>query len=159
MKAAILLEIHVRKHRDVDGLPACRLYPLLYESTTDTKEIYMHTLVKAVASLSLLSLATGCSTLGASFAVSDEALVSRTETAIGVPASEFTISDRVNEGVTARYKVETKSGKRYNCFVGGSLSGIGKSVSEAVCKPLDGSGSTQPSDKNCDALSQAAGRC
>jgi hypothetical protein len=113
----------------------------------------------AIAIITAAGLLQACSTLGASFAVSDEALVPRTETAIGLPSSQFTISDRVNEGVTARYKVVTKSGKQYNCFVGGSLTGIGKSVSEAVCKPLDGSAPSQPSDKNCDALSRAAGRC
>lgn len=119
----------------------------------------MRKLVLASVGLVLVSSVQGCSTLGASFAVSDESLVSRTETAIGLPSSDFTISDRENEGVTARYKVRTKAGKQYNCFVGGSLTGIGKSVSEAVCKPLDGSGNTPSSDKNCDALSRQAGRC
>ncbi len=118
-----------------------------------------HRIRFATAILATAALLQGCSTLGASFAVSDESLVPRTETAIGLPSSEFTISDRVNEGVTARYKVMTKSGKQYSCFVGGSLTGIGKSVSEAVCKPLDGSSPSRSSDKNCDALSRAAGRC
>lgn len=125
----------------------------------NVKGVNMHKLMISGVGLFLLSLIQGCSTLGASFAVSDESLVSRTETAIGLPSSDFSISDRVNEGVTARYKVRTKAGKQYNCFVGGSLTGIGKSVSEAVCKPLDGSGNTSPSYKNCDALSRQAGRC
>lgn len=107
----------------------------------------------------MLAALQGCAALGASFAVSDESLIPRTETAIGLPSSEFTISDRVNEGVTARYKVRTTSGKTYNCFVGGSLTGIGKSVSEAVCSPLDGSAPAERSGKPCDALSRAAKRC
>lgn len=113
----------------------------------------------AVVVVAMAGFLQACSTLGASFAVSDEALVSRTASVLDLSASDFTISDRTNEGVTARYKVETKSGKRYSCFVGGSLTGIGKSVSEAVCKPVDGSGSKPPSDANCDALSKQAGRC
>lgn len=115
-------------------------------------------IVVLCAPLVSAALLQACSTLGASFAVSDEALVQRTETAIGLPADAFVISDRVNEGVTARYRVRTQSGKRYHCFVGGSLTGIGKSVSEAVCRPLDGSASSKPSSA-CDALSAAAGRC
>lgn len=93
----------------------------------------------------------------ASFAVSDEDLVPRTETAIGVSSANFTISNRVNDGTTARYKVVTKSGAQYNCFVGGAVTVTGKSVSEAVCTKLDGS--APQSDKKCDALSRAAGRC
>lgn len=118
-----------------------------------------HRIRLATAIVATAVVLQGCSTLGASYAISDEHLTSRTETAIGLPSREFTISDRVNEGVTARYKVMTTSGKEYNCFVGGSLTGIGKSVSEAVCKALDGSTPSQPSDDNCDALSRAAGRC
>lgn len=108
--------------------------------------------------LAAIVLAPACSTLGASNAVTDEALLSRTETAIGLPGNQFTISDRVNEGVTARYKVKTSAGKHYNCFVGGSINVLGRSVSEAVCTPLDGS-SPKPTGKSCDALSRAAGRC
>ena len=119
----------------------------------------MHKLMIAALSLALLPSVQGCSTLGASFAVSDESLVSRTETAIGLPSSDFSISDRVNEGVTARYKVRTKAGRQYSCFVGGSLTGIGKSVSEAVCKPLGSPDNAWPSDESCDALSRQAGRC
>lgn len=107
----------------------------------------------------VLAALQGCATLGASFAVSDGSLIPRTESAIGLPSSEFTISDRVNEGVTARYKVRTRSGKTYNCFVGGSLIGTGKSVSEAVCSPLDGSAPAERPGTPCDALSRAAKRC
>ncbi len=114
-----------------------------------------------IATLAFAGLLQGCAMLGAERNVSDADLIPRTETAIGLSASQFTISDRTNEGVTARYKVKTSTGKQYNCFVGGSLTGIGKSVSEAVCTPLDGSApAAQPaSGKPCDALSRAAGRC
>lgn len=111
-----------------------------------------------ILTLAAIALVPGCSTLGASNAVTDEALIPRTETAIGMPSSQFTITDRVNEGVTARYKVKTSTGKAYNCFVGGSISVLGRSVSEAVCTPLDGSSPKAPG-KSCDALSRAAGRC
>lgn len=101
----------------------------------------------------------GCAALGASFAVGDGSLTPGTETAIGLPSSECTISDRADEGVTARYKARTRSGKTYSCFVGGSLTGIGKSVPEAVCPPLDGSAPAERPRTPCDAPSRAAKRC
>jgi hypothetical protein len=88
--------------------------------------------MKSVASLSLLVAAltvSGC----ASIAVTDEAIVDRTAFALGLNKGEFTVSNRVDEGTTTRYGVRTKTGQEYNCFVGGSISVIGRSVSEAIC--------------------------
>lgn len=69
----------------------------------------------------------------ASIAVTDDALVERTAFALGLEKSGFTIENRVNDGVTTRYRVRTKRGDEFNCFVGGSISVIGRSVSEAIC--------------------------
>ncbi len=76
-----------------------------------------------------LVLAAGC----ASIAVSDQAIVDRTAFALGLDKEAFTVSNRVDDGTTTRYAVRTKSGQEYNCFVGGSISVMGRSVSEAVC--------------------------
>jgi hypothetical protein len=73
--------------------------------------------------------ATGC----ASLAVTDQALVDRTAFALGLDKTAFTISGRVDEGTTTRYAVKTRTGQDYNCFVGGSFSVVGRSVSEAIC--------------------------
>lgn len=73
--------------------------------------------------------ATGC----ASLAVTDDAIVERTAFALGLQKNEFTISQRQDDGTTTRYLVKTKSGQDYNCFVGGSFSVLGRSVSEAIC--------------------------
>jgi len=84
------------------------------------------------ASLSLLlaaALATGC----ASIAVTDEAIVDRTAFALGLNKGDFTISNRTDEGTTTRYAVRTKSGQDFNCFVGGSIGVLGRTVSEAIC--------------------------
>jgi hypothetical protein len=79
-------------------------------------------------------LAAALATAGcASIAVTEEALVQRTAFAIGLNQGDFTISNRQDEGTTTRYSVRTKSGLDYNCFVGGSISVVGRSVSEAVC--------------------------
>jgi hypothetical protein len=73
--------------------------------------------------------ATGC----ASLAVTDDAIADRTAFALGLNKGDFTISNRNDEGTTTRYAVRTKSGQDYNCFVGGSFSVLGRSVSEAIC--------------------------
>jgi CO/xanthine dehydrogenase Mo-binding subunit len=73
--------------------------------------------------------AAGC----ASIAVTDEAIVDRTAFALGLNKSDFTVSNRIDEGTTTRYQVRTRSGQEFNCFVGGSISVLGRSVSEAVC--------------------------
>ncbi|MBS0434533.1 MAG: hypothetical protein JSR75_06520 [Proteobacteria bacterium] len=75
------------------------------------------------------ALATGC----ASIAVTDEAIVERTAFALGLAKGDFSISSRVDDGTTARYSVRTKAGQDYNCFVGGSISVTGRTVSEAIC--------------------------
>lgn len=74
-------------------------------------------------------LAAGC----ASIAVTDEALVDRTAFALGLSKGDFTISQRTDEGTTTRYRVRTRAGQEYTCFVGGSISVLGRVVSEAVC--------------------------
>lgn len=73
--------------------------------------------------------AAGC----ASLAVTDEAIVDRTAFALGLGKGDFTISNRSDEGTTTRYSVRTKAGQDYNCFLGGSFSVLGRTVSEAVC--------------------------
>ncbi len=81
----------------------------------------------------LLALSAALTTACASVAVTDQAVVDRTAFALGLDKSAFTISNRVDEGTTTRYSVRTKSGQDFNCFVGGSISVIGRSVSEAIC--------------------------
>jgi hypothetical protein len=83
-----------------------------------------------VASLLIASLAAASC---ASLAVTDEAIVDRTAFALGLDKSAFTVSARVDDGTTTRYAVRTRAGQEYNCFVGGSISVLGRSVSEAVC--------------------------
>lgn len=69
----------------------------------------------------------------ASVAVTDDAIVDRTAFALGIGKADFTVSNRTDEGTTTRYSVRTKSGQEFNCFVGGSFSVVGRSVSEAIC--------------------------
>ncbi|WP_374678011.1 hypothetical protein [Piscinibacter sp.] len=75
------------------------------------------------------ALATGC----ASIAVTDEAIVDRTAFALGLGKGDFAVSNRVDDGTTTRYSVRTKTGQDFNCFVGGSISVTGRTVSEAIC--------------------------
>lgn len=81
------------------------------------------------AMLMVSAASTGC----ASVAVTDDAIVERTAFALHLNRGDFTVSNRVDDGTTARYSVRTKNGQEYNCFVGGSISVLGRTVSEAVC--------------------------
>ncbi|WFP48897.1 hypothetical protein PL263_12355 [Methylomonas sp. EFPC3] len=76
-----------------------------------------------------------CLTLGgcAAWAVTQDALVDRTAHALGLEKNQFKIENRVDDGVTTRYSVKTDSGLQYNCYVGGSISVLGRMVSEAIC--------------------------
>jgi hypothetical protein len=115
-------------------------------------------LVPLIAASALAaSLLSGC----ASFAVSDDAIIQRTGFALGLEPGQFTIANRMDEGTTTRYQVKTTTGRQYNCFVGGSVNVLGKSVSDAICTET-GAGApqnTQPKKANCNALQKAAGQC
>ncbi len=93
--------------------------------------------------LALVSaLGAGC----ASFTVTDDALVQRTAAATGMPAGTFTISDRSDEGVTTRYVAKGKKGT-FNCYVTGTVSHLGRTVSDAMCTAA---GSSQATTANSD---------
>lgn len=81
----------------------------------------------------VLALASAFGAGCASIAVTDEAIVERTAFALGLAKTDFTVSNRVDDGTTTRYAVRTRSGQDYHCFVGGSISVLGRTVSEAVC--------------------------
>lgn len=85
--------------------------------------------IHLLAALLAPLLATAC----ASISVTDQAIVDRTAFALGLTNTDFTVSNRVDDGTTARYSVRTKSGQEYQCFVGGAISVTGRTVSEAIC--------------------------
>ena len=108
----------------------------------------------AIVSLAVLA---GC----ASVAVSNDAIEQNTASTLGLAKGTFTISDRVNDGVKSSYGVKTNSGKQYSCYVTGTVSVMGRVVSDAVCnevgkpaKQATGTGSAP-----CNALLKAAGKC
>ncbi len=113
-----------------------------------------HTLL-AVAALAT-TVVTGC----ASVAVSNDAIVDRTAFALSLDKSAFTISNRVDDGVRSSFSVKTNAGKNYNCYVGGSISVVGRVVSDAICNEVGGAASKPTAvTPNCNALLKAAGRC
>jgi len=85
----------------------------------------LSTLAIAVAALTV----SGC----ASLIVSDDAIVERTAFALGLNKGDFTISNRVDDGASARYAVRTRTGQEFNCFLGGTMSVLGRQVTDAVC--------------------------
>lgn len=100
----------------------------------------------------------------ASVAVHGDDLTQRTSAAIGLMPDQFEIFDRSDKGVRTDYRVRTKSGKSYSCYVTGMVSVTGRTVSDAICAQIGAgsspaearsTGSTQP----CNALLKAAGKC
>ncbi len=84
---------------------------------------------KLSAALLAIVSASGC----ASFAVTDQKLEQNTAFALGLDKEDFTVSDRMDDGLKTTYSVKTKSGKKYNCYIMGSLSITGRNVSDAMC--------------------------
>ncbi|MEB0012136.1 hypothetical protein QN379_17930 [Glaciimonas sp. Gout2] len=120
------------------------------------KQTFIHrTLASALVAISALT--SGC----ASLAVSNDSLEQNTASSLGLPKSAFTISDRVDNGVKSTYTVKTNSGKQYSCYVTGTFSILGPVVSDAICngirKPVKQT--TGTSDRSCNALLKAAGKC
>lgn len=99
----------------------------------------------------LLLAAGGC----ASMTVSDDAIVQRASTSLGLEQGTFKISDRVNEGMEVRFKATTDKGQVYNCTMAGSVSLIGAVPSDAICTPMGGGATTN----QCNALLKAANKC
>jgi hypothetical protein len=101
----------------------------------------------------------------ASMAVTDEVIVTNTSRALGLDKSQFTISDRADSGVQTTFTARTKGGKTYSCYVEGSVSVVGRVVSDALCREMSKSGTpvapaaNAPSDPACNALLRAANRC
>jgi len=120
--------------------------------------------VATLTAVAALGIA-GC----ASVAVTDDAIRTNTATALHVAPESLTITNRTNQGVKTSYLASTSNGHQYSCYVTGSVSVIGRVVSDAVCTDAPKSGnvatSTSPapaattSSSSCNALLKAAGKC
>jgi osmotically-inducible protein OsmY len=113
------------------------------------------------------ALATGCASIAvtsdASVAVTSDAMEQNTSMALGIPKGSFTISDRIDSGVKTTYSVKTNTGRQYICYVTGTVTTAGRTVSDAICtemsKASQPASSTKSSSGSCNALLKAAGRC
>lgn len=101
----------------------------------------------------------------ASVAVNEESMVKRTAFALSLAPEDFTISNRTDDGVRTDYQVQTKSGRHYACYVTGTLSVMGRAVSDAICNEVPRPGVAEapkpaPAAKPaCNALLKAAKKC
>lgn len=118
------------------------------------KERSMKKIFALASAAAFVALASGC----ASFAVTDDAIERNTAQALGLAKGSFTISDRVDDGVKASYTVKTNTGKQYSCYVTGSVSQLGRAVSDAICTQV-GKGGNSAVGRPCNALLKAAGKC
>lgn len=85
-----------------------------------------------VGLLTASAIISGC----ASMTVTNESLEQNTAFALGINKGDFTISNRVDEGVKTTYSVKTKSGQQYNCYVTGTVGVTGRVVSDAICNKV-----------------------
>jgi len=106
--------------------------------------------VKVLSALALAAVMAGC----ASMAVTNDAIQQKTSFALGMTADQFTISDRVDDGLQSRYTATTKNGKVYMCYVEGTVTITGRVVSDAVCSEMG-----KNSAPMCNDLLKAAGKC
>lgn len=120
------------------------------------KAIYLRRTV-AASVVVLAGLVAGC----ASVAVTSDAIEKNTAFAIGLERGNFKISNREDDGVKTTYLVTTNAGKKYNCYVTGTVSVIGRVVSDAVCNQVGKSAkqASTATTQSCNALLKAAGKC
>lgn len=112
--------------------------------------------MKATLGLSLCAvLVAGC----ASVAIKDEEIQKRTAFSLGADASAITISNRSNQGMRTEYTATTKKGKKYNCYMEGTMVIYGKVVSDAVCVEMSEDGPVGKAEASCNTLMKAAGKC
>ena len=95
--------------------------------------------MKNMKNLLLISMAVGILTACASIAVTENHLIQRTSLVLDLEPSEFTISNRTNDGFRSDYLVNTKAMGRYSCYVDGFFSITGRTVTDAVCTELPSS--------------------
>lgn len=117
---------------------------------------YIHRAV-ALSLAVVAALAAGC----ASVAVSNDAIERNTAATLGLEKGNFTISNREDDGVKSSYAVKTNAGRKYSCYVTGTVSVMGRVVSDAVCNEVGKSAKpmTATSSTSCNALLKAAGKC
>lgn len=117
----------------------------------------------SLAILAAAALISGC----ASVAVSGDAIEQNTARALGLNPGTFTVSNRADDGIKTTYNVATQAGKRYACYVTGTVSMMGRVVSDAICTEQAGGrgqaakapAPTPAAASSCNALLRAAGRC
>jgi hypothetical protein len=106
--------------------------------------------VKKLAMITLSMSLISC----ASVAIKDDDIVKRTAHSQGWEKDSFTISNRINEGTHTTFVATTKSGKKYNCSMDGSISFVGSLVTDPICVEVGGA-----APSNCNPLLKKAGKC
>lgn len=89
--------------------------------------------MKKIITIAILAMTlSGCGSL-----VTDSTIKSNTAFTLGLQQDDFTVKNRQNGLLDAKYEVDTKSGKQYRCYV---TSSFGIVVSDALCSQLGGDG-------------------
>lgn len=116
---------------------------------------------KIVLFFSVAALLSGC----ASVAVTEDTLQSRTALALNLQPGDFAISNRTDSGLRTDYTVKTKSNATYACYVMGTVSYVGRAVSDPMCTQTSAApgkakaATAQPVKATCNELLKAAKKC
>jgi len=90
----------------------------------------IHTMKQDILTSLFLVVLAAC----ASFAVNDDVLAHQTSQKLAVKAADLTIAHRKVNGDHTVYEVQTRQGRYYDCSVSGTVSVMGHSMSEPVCR-------------------------
>ena len=112
---------------------------------------------KILVSALAVTILGACSVVGNSV-ISEDNLQNKAADALGVSASQVSISDRKPDGISSVSFTARSSGRQYQCYI---TTAMGAVSSDAICKqggkPVK-SAKAKPGQK-CNALLEAAGRC
>jgi len=114
-------------------------------------------LKKILVSALAITILSACSVVGNSV-ISEDNLQTKAADALGVNASQVSISDRKPDGISSVSFTANTGGRQYQCYI---TTAMGAVSSDAICKqggkPVK-SAKAKPGQK-CNALLEAAGRC
>ena len=112
---------------------------------------------KILVSALAVTILGACSVVGNSV-ISEDNLQKKAADALGVNASQVSISDRKPDGISSVSFTANAGGRQYQCYI---TTAMGAVSSDAICKqggkPVK-SAKAMPGQK-CNALLEAAGRC
>lgn len=114
----------------------------------------MNLLRKSVLTTLMISIV-GCNSNQSKDGSSDT-ISNKTEFALGLNKTQFTVYEVNSSMIKTTYKVKTSKGGIYNCYF---TKAMGIPASDALCSKMNGMSSDPIRNSSCNALLKAAGKC